>query len=97
MKTTKEYINILRSYKLTKSAEYGIIGIGIFGSVARNTHTKHSDIDICVELSHPSLFKMVHIREDLQQLFGTNVDIIRIHPNMDEVLKHDIEKECINV
>ncbi|MDR2627087.1 MAG: DNA polymerase subunit beta, partial [Dysgonamonadaceae bacterium] len=35
MRTTEEYINILRDYKRKNASEYGIKRIGIFGSVAR--------------------------------------------------------------
>lgn len=95
MKTRNEYIDILKSYKSSKADEYGICRIGIFGSVARNEHDENSDIDICVELSYPSIFYLVHIKEELQQLFGVSVDIIRIKPEMDPLLKRDIIRDCI--
>ena len=80
MKTTNEYLQALRSYKESKASVYGISRIGIFGSVARGEHTEGSDVDICV---------------DLQHLFGCSVDIIRIRPEMDALLKRDIMKEGI--
>lgn len=95
MKSRSEYIRILKSYKDSKADEYGICRIGIFGSVARNEHNDDSDIDICVELLYPSLFYLVHIKEELQQLFGVSVDIIRIKPEMDFLLKRDIMRDCI--
>lgn len=95
MKTRSEYIQLLKSYKDSKSDKYGICRIGIFGSVARNEHDENSDIDICVELAYPSLFYLVHIKEELQQLFGVSVDIIRIKPEMDILLKRDIMRDCI--
>ena len=52
-------------------------------------------VDICVDLKTPSLFYMVHIKEELQQLFGNPVDIIRIRPEMDALLKRDIMREGI--
>lgn len=95
MKTRNEYIEILKSYKNSKADEYGICRIGIFGSVARNEHNENSDVDICVELRYPSLFYLVHIKEDLQKLFGVSVDIIRIKPEMDFLLERDIMRDCI--
>lgn len=95
MKTTGEYMQILRDYKVQKAVQYGISRIGIFGSVARGEHSENSDVDICVDLESPSLFYMVHIREELQQLFGSPVDIIRIRPEMDALLKRDITEEGI--
>ena len=97
MKATSEYLQILKSYKALKAVQYGISRIGIFGSVARGAQTEDSDIDICVDLVSPSLFNLVHIKEELQNLFGSPVDIIRIRPEMDELLKRDIMKEGIYV
>ncbi len=76
MKTREDYIAILRKYLTLKSDIYGIIRIGIFGSVARNEQTEDSDVDICVEMEKPDLFTMVHIKEELQELFGRSVDIV---------------------
>ena len=95
MKTTSEYLQLLKDYKAMKAMQYGISSIGIFGSVARGEHTEGSDVDICVDLKTPSLFYMVHIKEELQQLFGNPVDIIRIRPEMDALLKRDIMREGI--
>lgn len=95
MNTTNDYLQKLRAYKAAKASVYGISRIGIFGSVARGEHTEGSDIDVCVDLLHPSLYYMVHIKEELQQLFGCSVDIIRIRPEMDALLKRDIMKEGI--
>lgn len=97
MKTTNEYLQLLKEYKTLKAVQYGISRIGIFGSVARGEQTEDSDVDICVDLKKPSLFNLVHIKEDLQQLFGKSVDIIRIRPEMDALMKRDIMREGIYV
>ena len=46
MKTTQEYVQLLKEYKQKR----GISRIGIFGSVARGEHTEDSDVDVCVDL-----------------------------------------------
>lgn len=71
--------------------------MGIFGSVARGEQTEESDVDICLETSKPSMFALVHIKEELQDLFGCNVDIIRLREQMDSLLRNRIEKEGIYV
>lgn len=76
---------------------YGIVRIGIFGSVARGEQTENSDVDICVDLKTPNLFSLVHIKEELRQLFGCDVDIVRFRQNMDALLEQDILKEGIYV
>ena len=97
MKTTSEYLQLLREYKALKAVQYGISRIGIFVSVARGEQTEESDVDVCVDLENPSLFNLVHIKEELQQLFGKTVDIIRIRPEMDALMKRDIMMEGLYV
>ena len=97
MKTTQEYLQLLKDYKESRGMLYGISRIGIFGSVARGEHTEESDVDICVDLKSPSLLNLVHIKEELRQLFGCEVDVVRMRQNMDALLKQDILKEGIYV
>ena len=86
---------ILRKYRILKSDIYGIIKIGIFGSVARNEQTEDSDVDVCVEMKKPDLFTMVHIKNDLQELFGKSVDIVRLRKNMNPMLLSRIQRDGI--
>ena len=97
MKSTTEYINILRDYMANNASKYSITRMGIFGSVARGEQTEDSDVDVYLETSKPSMFALVHIKEDLQTLFGCNVDIVRLRERMDTLLKNRIEKEGIYV
>jgi predicted nucleotidyltransferase len=95
MATTNDYITILRKYLSTKADAYGITKIGIFGSVARNEQTEDSDVDVCVEMKKPDLFTMVHIKEELQELFGKPVDIVRLRNNMNPMLLKQINRDGI--
>lgn len=87
----------MRKYSDLKSKVYGIVRIGIFGSVARNEQTEDSDVDVCVEMQNPDMFFLVHIKEDLQQLFGRSVDIVRLRNNMNPMLLKQIQKDGIYV
>ena len=95
MKTTKEYLQLLQAYKLKSAIRYGISRIGIFGSVARGEQQEGSDVDVYVDLSSPDLFSLVHIKDELQQLFGCPVDVVRLRDNMNELLKRSIIEEGI--
>ena len=97
MKSTTEYINILRDYMAKNASKYRITRMGIFGSVARGEQTENSDVDVYLETSKPNMFALVHIKEDLQSLFGCNVDIVRLRDQMDSLLRNRIEKEGIYV
>lgn len=55
----------------------GIKKASIFGSVANNTATADSDVDIVVEMPRPySLFTFLGIRDQLQDILGRKVDLI---------------------
>ena len=92
-----EILEILRSYKAQSANRYGISRIGIFGSYVKGSPTQKSDIDIVIELQNPDLFKMVHIKEDLEELLGVQVDIVRNRKEMNPYLKKRIEKEALYV
>ena len=47
MKTTSEYIALLRKYMAENAHKYGIVRMGIFGSVARGEQTG-SEGNTCV-------------------------------------------------
>ena len=97
MKTRSEYLELLNTHITDLKEQFGVRSFRLFGSVARNEHTEESDVDVCVDLENPSLFNLVHIKEELQQLFGKTVDIIRIRPEMDALMKRDIMMEGLYV
>lgn len=95
MKSTNEYLRLLRQYMNTHASHYGIIRMGIFGSVARGEQTENSDVDICFEGPAPNLFTLARIKFELEALFGCPVDLVRMRDRMDKYLKEDIEKEAL--
>ena len=60
-----------------------------------NEQTEDSDVDVCVEMKKPDLFTMVHIKEELQELFGKPVDIVRLRNNMNPMLLKQIKRDGI--
>lgn len=97
MKSTLEYLELLRQFKENNAGRYGIKRLGMFGSVARGEHREDSDVDICVETETPNMFNLVHIKDDLQHLFNCKVDIVRLRDAMDTFLKERIEQEGVYV
>lgn len=95
MKSTNEYLQLLRQYMDSHAGKYGIVRMGIFGSVARGEQTENSDVDICFEA--PTLFTLARIKFDLEALLGSRVDLVRLRDHMDEYLKRNIEKEALYV
>jgi predicted nucleotidyltransferase len=94
----RDYIlNQLAQYKKNNYDKYGIVNIGVFGSVARNEATDLSDVDICIKTKTPDMFMLVHIKEELQNIFHKSVDIVRLRDKMNPYLKKRIEQEAIYV
>ena len=97
MNTTQEYINLLSDFKNKRGLTYGINHIGIFGSVARGEQTEKSDVDIYYEGEPLSLFKIMTLKNELENLLNCSVDIVRLREKMNLVLKKRIQKEGIYV
>ena len=91
MKTLPEYITLLQSYMQQNASKYGILRMGIFGSVARNEHTDVSDVDVYVEGQLHGFFALAGIKQDLEELLG------RLRDKMDSFLREKILKEGIYV
>ncbi len=92
----EEVLNVLRKHKQMLNTKYGVSRLGIFGSVARGESTASSDIDVVVEMP-PDLFQMVHMKEELEQLLSTSVDLIRYQKYLNTLLKRRIDAEAIYV
>jgi predicted nucleotidyltransferase len=97
MKTTSEYVRLLRDYKCKHAAEYGIERIGIFGSVARGEQTEDSDVDIYIEAPQMGMFSLAGLYIALEQYLKAPVDITCKHDNMNPYFKQRLEKELIYV
>jgi uncharacterized protein len=92
-----EIIQMLSQYKQLNGSRYGIISIGLFGSVARDSYDAGSDLDIVVELERADLFILSDIKQDIEEAVGRTVDIIRLRPRMNEHLRRRIESEAVYV
>ncbi len=64
-----DVLEILREYKINNAEKYGILAIGIFGSIARGEARTDSDIDICVKVDTHNPFVVLHIKNDLEAVF----------------------------
>lgn len=92
-----EILEKLERYKIKYHKEYRFRKIGLFGSFAKGTAGKKSDIDILIEQIEPDLFLLGSIKTDLENEFGVHVDIIRIRKGMNKFLKDRISREAIYV
>ncbi len=90
-------LRILEVHKDELTRNYGLLRLGIFGSVARNEAGETSDIDIVVETRVPDLLRMVNLKEDLEELFYHRVDLVRYRLRMNSFLKKRIDDEAYYV
>lgn len=85
MKTTSEYLQLLKQFKDTKAMTYGIKKIGLFGSVARGEHREVSDVDVVYE-GEPDILLRLRMKRELEVLFGCKVDIVRFRKQLENTL-----------
>lgn len=87
-------LRVLGMHKDELTRDYGLLKLGVFGSVARNEAGEGSDIDIVVETQVPDLLRMANLKEDLEDLLHTKVDLIRYRQHMNSFLKKRIDNEA---
>ncbi|MEM6447420.1 MAG: nucleotidyltransferase family protein [Cyanobacteria bacterium J06642_2] len=92
----EEALAALREQSSVLRAQFGVTRLGIFGSVARDEASEASDLDVVVEMA-PDLFKMVHLKDYLQNTLHIPVDIVRYRQQMNPFLKQRIDREAIYV
>ena len=95
MKTREEYLNDIKQFKKEFANKFGILSIGIFGSVARNEHQSESDLDVFVELQEPDFSIMSDIKERLEQICNCKIDLLRLRKNLRPLLLKRIEQDGI--
>ena len=93
----RNVLRILGMHKDELTRDYGLLKLGVFGSVARNEAREDSDIDVVVETQVPDLLRMANLREDLEKLLHSKVDLIRYRRRMNSFLKKRIDNEAFYV
>jgi uncharacterized protein len=97
VKSRREILEILSEFYRTRGEEYGLLRIGVFGSVARDQITDGSDVDVVVDLAQPNLLTIASIMVRLEELLGRPVDIVHYRGTTNQNLKRRIEREAVYV
>jgi predicted nucleotidyltransferase len=92
-----DILRTLVRFRGIRQDEFGIVRIGVFGSVARDEITDTSDVDVVVELDRPDLLTLVGIKQELEESLQRSVDVVRYRERMNAHLKRRIEQEAIYV
>ena len=90
-------IDKLRELKPTLQEKYGIEEFAVFGSVAKGTDTKESDVDIAIlKFDLKDAFALFDAKEFLSKSLEKPVDI-GTFKSMKTFIKNRIEKDFIYV
>ncbi len=90
-------INKLRELKPILNERYGIEEFAVFGSVAKGTDTKDSDVDIAVtKLNLKDAFALLDAKEYLSNVLAKQIDIGTFR-SMKTFVKNKIQKDFIYV
>lgn len=95
--TRFDIMRILRQFKENNKDKYRILQMGLFGSVAKGTMGRESDVDVVVELEKQDLWHIIGIKQDLEEILLMPVDIVSYREKMNVFLKSRIDQEAIYV
>ena len=96
MKTTSEYIDLIKAHANDLQTKFGITSLRLFGSVARGEHPEGCDVDIFVTMP-PKFFNYIEAALYLEQLLGCRVDLISDHKQLRPFFKQQIEQDGITI
>lgn len=89
-------ISLLRKNEQLIQTKFGVTGLSIFGSVARGDNRLDSDVDILVDMP-PKIFIMSALKDYLESLLKTSVDLVRRHSNLSQKFLKQISTDAITI
>ena len=92
-----EVLQILAEFQERRQGKFGIVRLGVFGSIARDRATEASDVDVVVELEKADLLALIGVKQELEELLRVPTDVVRYREKMNPYLKERIEQEAIYV
>ncbi len=97
MQTKSEVIETIKLNKHHIETEFGVTKIGVFGSVARDSASAKSDIDIAVEMKSENKFRnFMALERYLKKLLGKQIDL-GIESALKPAVRDEIRKEIVYV
>lgn len=95
--TRDELLTILREHKPALAERFGVTGLALFGSFARDQATEKSDLDILVEFgTAPNWKAYFGVVAYLEDLLSRPVDLATISEVRKEI-RSFVEREAVHV
>jgi predicted nucleotidyltransferase len=95
--TRDETLRLLRTHWPRLEAEFGVRALAIFGSVARDSGSETSDVDLLVEFGRPTgYFGLVRLQLYLERLLGRKVDL-GTPGSLRPAMRRRVESEAVSV
>ena len=96
MRSTQEYIKLLKAHAPILHERYGVTSMSLFGSVARGEQKENSDVDVLVDM--PASLRGVGGANDyLENLLGCHVDMVRNHGHLTPFFRKQVERDGITI
>ena len=90
-------IELLTQHKQHLARQFGVTGLALFGSTARDSATEHSDVDVLVSFEGPATSaRFFGVQFYLEDLLGCHVDLVTDHALRSE-LRPYIERDALHV
>ena len=94
MLKSDEILDFLKQHKQDLETRFSVRRIGLFGSVLRGSVIDSSDIDILVELAHPTFDQYMDLKFFLEDKLGMPVDLV-LADSLKPRLKPIITREAV--
>lgn len=91
-----ECLDILTKASSYIRDEFGVKSMQVFGSFARGDNHPGSDVDVFVDMP-PRIFLMSALREYLEKILDSSVDLIRKHSNLSEKFINQLSKDAVTI
>ena len=97
-KGREEILEYLRSHRQELREHYGVVTIGLFGSIATDSEREDSDVDLAVELErgYKTLRNFMALKERLESALERPVDL-GIESTLKPLIHEKIRDEIIYV
>lgn len=92
-----ELLQLLQAHKQTLTERFGVTGLALFGSFARDEATDDSDLDILVNFDGPATSRSYFgVQFYIEDLTGQAVDLVTDKALRPE-LRPSVERDCVHV